>query len=165
MPSWQWITLDNLEHCVAQPLPSIMKEMKECRLVPEMLWCPCCSGWCGDQSHQKSHCTWQTHGGSSEVSVWGHITMLPTSKLAHFILSLLSCRQVIQGIETKIAVRITLLCWKCFSPPRVLSTLGKTGWMLFSLYIYIYKILNVWRNFSDNCFLPCLILSIDAMFL
>lgn len=46
------------ELCVAQPLPSTMKEMKEHGLVPEILWSPCCSGWCGDQSYQKSHCTW-----------------------------------------------------------------------------------------------------------
>lgn len=49
-----------------------MKEAKERGLVPEILRSPYCSGGCGDRSHQKSPCTWQTRGRSSEARVWGH---------------------------------------------------------------------------------------------
>lgn len=76
MPSWQWIKCDSFSRIIvwSNHFPLIWRKRRNVAStrVPEILQSPCCSGWCDDQSHQESYCTWQTHGRSSEASVWGH---------------------------------------------------------------------------------------------
>lgn len=135
-----------------------MKESKERGLVPEILRSPCCSGRCGDQSHQKSPCTWQTRGRSSEVGVWGHTAHGHAARFTACPLCLCGHAIINSGYRNKHCNQDYLATLEMLPSSRVLSTSGKTGWRLLSegfFFDAVVVVLDVsmkeflWQQFSS----------------
>lgn len=139
MPSWRWITLDNLG-APCGPVTSLEYERNEgmqtgawdtaIPLLLRKMW--------GSESPEISPQLADTWEVICSQCLGTHSTQPCCLLCSLSTLSLLSRGQATEGIETKIVIKVTSPCWKCFPSSRVLSASGQIGWRLLSEGFFFY---------------------------